>query len=447
MKKTITLFNIWVIILSAVDLSANIDNLSNMSAEWIRTGNRNAATDAADIVIYNPAGLTELKDGLVINIGNQSLFREPTHRFSTGTGVRNHEQDKGDLFIPNIYAAYKDDDWSVFGGFYIPGGGAVVDYPDGSITTYRIGSQIVQESYGLVAQMEVLGMVPPGTSQLPGLFEFYHEFLEASSAYYTFTLGSAYKINDLISIAAGIRYINANNTIEAGLKLKNNLDGSRMRFQVDIEDTADGFGWILGVNINPSKKLNIGIHYETRVILGLETEVNKDDLGLFVDGEKKRRDFPGMIGIGVGYDFSQKLYGEFNTSYWFQEECDWGRDPETGREFSDMAGDAFSFGCTFSYLVSKSFLFSIGATYTEFMWNDMKKYYTGNLGAYEVLYSDNWHFGTGFAYDITDHIKFNFAIGRTIWDDVDFRDRELDNMVLNTENKTTALALGLEFCY
>ncbi|MBL0095221.1 MAG: hypothetical protein IPP46_01100 [Bacteroidetes bacterium] len=58
---------------------AQHDNLSNLSAEWVRTPARNAATDASDIVVYNPAGLVRLNNGFHINVGNQSLFRKPSH--------------------------------------------------------------------------------------------------------------------------------------------------------------------------------------------------------------------------------------------------------------------------------------------------------------------------------------------------------------------------------
>ena len=50
---------------------AQHDNLSNLSAEWVRTPARNAATDASDIVVYNPAGLVKLNNGFHINLGNQ----------------------------------------------------------------------------------------------------------------------------------------------------------------------------------------------------------------------------------------------------------------------------------------------------------------------------------------------------------------------------------------
>lgn len=41
-----------------------MDNLANMSAKWIRSNARNAATDGADIVNYNPAGLVKMNDGV-----------------------------------------------------------------------------------------------------------------------------------------------------------------------------------------------------------------------------------------------------------------------------------------------------------------------------------------------------------------------------------------------
>jgi hypothetical protein len=76
MRLRILIAAVSVFFICAGDLFANIDNLSNMSAEWIRTGNRNAATDAADIVVYNPGGITELPDGFQVNIGNQTMIRK-----------------------------------------------------------------------------------------------------------------------------------------------------------------------------------------------------------------------------------------------------------------------------------------------------------------------------------------------------------------------------------
>ena len=48
-------------------LAGGVDNKTNWSAEYIRTLNRNAATDYADIAAYNPAGTVKLDEGFIIN--------------------------------------------------------------------------------------------------------------------------------------------------------------------------------------------------------------------------------------------------------------------------------------------------------------------------------------------------------------------------------------------
>jgi long-chain fatty acid transport protein len=422
LMKKVVLVAVIFSFLGAGDLFANIDNLSNMSVEWIRTGNRNAATDAADIVIYNPGGITQLPDGLQVNIGNQTLIRKPKHTYDLGMGSQSHEQDDVDWLLPNVYVTYNKDNWALFGGYYIPGGGAVVDYPNGSITTDMIG----------------MNMIMGGAVQ-----GFDDDFLEAESIYNTLTFGGAYQINERISVALGLRYMFIENNTKAGLTGINDLGGGnvvRTRLKVDIDDEADGFGFIAGVNVNLTPDLNLGVQYLSRVALDLETDVNRDDLGMFVDGSESPRDYPGMLGLGLGYDFSDKLYGEINYSYWFQEEADWGRDA-AGRDISGMAGDAQAVGIAVSYKFTPTILASAGTTYTDFMWDDIDGYYQANLGSYEVLYTDNWHLGCGVAYEFRKNMKVNLALGSTIWDDKDLSNTMIPGEI-KTENSTTTIAIG-----
>jgi long-chain fatty acid transport protein len=428
MRLGILIVAVTVFFLGAGDLLANIDNLSNMSPEWIRTGNRNAATDAADIVVYNPGGVTELPDGFQVNIGNQSLMRKPTHSYNLGMGSESHQQDENDWFLPNVYITYNKDDWAVFGGYYIPAGGAVADYPDGSITTDMIGVS--------------LAMSP--------LFDAYDsEYLEADSVYHTLHLAGAYKINDMVSASIGLRYISVENNIKAGLRGLN-LGGGMMPttdLDVDITEEGDGMGVIAGVNLNLTASLNLAMQYQSKVGLDLKTSVGEDDISplgfnLFTDGEENPRDLPGMFGIGLGYDFSDKLYAEINYSYWFQKECDWGKDA-SGRDIADLAGDTQSAGITVSYRFIPALLASAGLTYTDFLWNDMDAYYEANLGSYEVLYTDNWHIGCGIAYTFKNNVTLNLALARTIWDDADLTNSQLPGVKIKTNNETTIIALGV----
>jgi long-chain fatty acid transport protein len=417
-----------VFLIGIGNLYANIDNLSNMSAEWIRTGNRNAATDAADIVVYNPGGVTELPDGFQVNVGNQTMIRKPTHSYDLGMGQESHTQDGIDWLLPNLYVTYNKDKWAIFGGYYIPGGGAVVDYPDGSITTDMIG----------------MGLV--GSPFFDGYTD---ESLKADSVYHTVQLGGGYEINDMVSAAIGFRYIFVKNTIEAGLTGLTDAGGGTIvptDLAVDISEKGEGVGMIAGINLNLTPSLNLALQYQSKVALDLKTSVDRDDISplgfdLFTDGEKNPRDLPGMLGIGLGYDFSDKLYGEINYSYWFQKDCDWGKDAQ-GRDIADLAGDTHSMGITLSYRFTPALLASVGATYTDFLWNDMEAYYEANLGSYEVLYTDNWHLGCGIAYNLTKDVRFNFSLARTIWDDANFTNSNLPGVTIKTNNETTVIALG-----
>ena len=148
------------VVLLCAPLPAQMDNLTNLSVEWMRMPARNAASDSADIVVYNPAALVRLADGFHLNIGNQSLMRKPSHTydFGFGAGERSFGQDGIDAFLPNFYAAYSKDKWALYGGVYISGGGAVVDYPEGSIST------------DLVALMVQMSPVLDESGQPTGIF-------------------------------------------------------------------------------------------------------------------------------------------------------------------------------------------------------------------------------------------------------------------------------------
>ena len=442
------------VLLMASDLLANIDNLSNMSVEWMRTGNRNAATDRADAVIYNPGGITELPDGVSINIGNQSMKREPQHSYNLGAGEQSFEQDGNDPFLPNIYGAYNKDNWAVWGGIYIPGGGAVVDYPNGSITTNALIPMGIAE--GIATQAGDLTLTPT----IFGGFTVSDTKLEAESIYLTATLGGTYEVNDMVSVAFGMRYIDADKNIKGGAKIESadvspggindQLVGAGLsNIDIDMDQEADGFGFILGLNANPTDKMNVGIQYQSRVELDFKATQNKTvSPALTVipaDGTKERRDLPAMLGLGVGYDISDKIYVEVNYSYWFQEDADWGK-TKAGKDISDMAGDTQSYGATATYKWTPAIATSVGAVYTDFLWNDRDGYYQANIGSYEVLYTDNWQVCGGVSWQVNDTVELTASLARTLWDDATLQ-TAIPNVKVETENASTILSLGANLTF
>jgi len=430
----------------AGSLLAQIDNLTNMSAEWMRTSNRNAATDATDIVVYNPAATVLLSEGFHLNISNQSLFRKPQHTFDLGfgKGKQTFEQDKADPFLPNLFAAYRKDKWSVNAGIYVPGGGATADYPNGSLTTELISLQ-TRFAYNL-----------QGADYTTTI----NQSLKASSYYLAFALGGAYAVNDMFSVSLGVRYLTCRNLTKAGTTLSGSLTGllPDAPLLVDTRENATGFGGIVGVNVKPNDKWNIGLHYETAVKLDFKTKINKDDLGFATDGALNRRDLPANFNAGISYKLTPALMAEVDFNYYFQEDADWNETYLPGNEvktkWADMAGNCYTTGVALLYDVNKKLQVSAGTSWTKFLYNNKEGYYTG-LGAFEVLKNDNLTLNFGGAYRVCNHARFNLALGTTLWKDQSIKSLQIEALqpyspdpnakpIVGTQNNAIFIALGFD---
>lgn len=414
------------LLLPADETAAQIDNLTNMSAQWVRTSNRNAATDAADIVVYNPGGLPFLGDGFHLSLSNQTLFRRPRHELDLGPSAVQFEQDSDDWLLPSVYMAYVRRDWAFFGGVYVPGGGATVKYPQGSVNTQMIGLALT--SLGLAAG-------------------FRDDSLEAGSLYLATTVGAARALGERVSLAAALRYLHARNTLEAEATFIDFAQsGTDQTLRIDVEETADGFGGVFGMHLRPAEGLDIGLRYESRVELEFETELHQDDFELRVPGQKSRRDFPAMLGLGASYALTPSVRAEADFNWFFQKQADWGQDA-VGRDYAELAGDCYSAGGALAYAVNEKLLLSGGALYTKFLWDDIDGYYT-SLGAFEVLYSDNVNLGAGLAYRLSDATRLNLGVAWTIWADetIGLQLAQPFGLAIdvNTENTTRLLSVGLD---
>jgi long-chain fatty acid transport protein len=437
---------VWVAVAAAAlfflsaPLPAQMDNLTNLSVEWMRMPARNAASDSADIVVYNPAALVRLGEGFHLNIGNQSLLRKPSHTydFGFGAGKRSFSQDGIDPFLPNLYAAYTKDKWAVYGGLYISGGGAVVDYPEGSIATDLVALMVQMSPV-----LDELGQ-PTGYSYgdiYPGTRD---QYLKASSYYLTGTLGGAYAFTDALSASFGLRYISAVNKTKLGLTLTASpLDYPDQPLAFDSQDKANGMGVVFGVHFAATPKLDLSAHYESKVKLDFETTVNKDEFGLAQDGDKFRRDLPAVLYLGAGYRWSGKLQMLVDFNYYFQTAADWGTtlvaDRETG--WSEIAGDCYAAGVGLAYELSERLRLSAGTVFTKFLFKDKEAYYE-RLGEFEAPKGDNWNSGIGLAYKACNRLTVNLALGATLWKQETIKRLIIQEQTVEVKAHAYSIAIG-----
>ena len=201
MRKLFTL--IIGTIISGSLLAGGLVTNTNQSAAWVRLPARNASIET-DAVYYNPAGLMKMNNGLHFSLSNQSIWqkRKVTSDYpylNKGTYIGSV---KAPLF-PSVYAAYKMDKLAIFAGFNPIGGGGGATYEDGLPSFEMSQSDLVPMLAGIPYNATAYRM---------------DVFFKGSSTFLGFQGGLSYKINDFISVAAGLRYVSANNTYEGYLK-------------------------------------------------------------------------------------------------------------------------------------------------------------------------------------------------------------------------------------
>jgi long-chain fatty acid transport protein len=427
--KKLLLLSLLLIIVTGGELFSQMDNLSNMSARWVMSNTRNAATDGTDIVNYNPAGVVRLSEGFHINVSNQTMFRKPEHSFNLGTGEKSYGQQGIDPFLPNLYFSFRKNNWAVSSGTYISGGGATANYPDGSFNTTLLG-------------YSKLGAATPAV--YTSVTEMY---LKASSFYLTVPLAFSYAINEKLSISAGARYIEGINKTEAGLTLGGSMvSAPNTTLAADYKENASGFGGVFGIFYQPVSKLNLSIHYETMVKLDFETKDNSGSYVISPDGHKSRRDLPAALCTGVSYDISEKLTAAADFNYFFQKDANWGNitSPADGLSYdaSKAAGNCYTAGLGFTYKLIPALNLSAGCKYTSFQYDNIELYYT-KLGLYEVVKYNNLNFGLGASYILSDKFRIDLGMGRTFWNDKDINSLA-GHVPVSITDKGYVVAIGVE---
>lgn len=422
--------------MNAAELSAQIDNLANLSPEYVRTGARNAATDAPDAAVYNPAGLTNLNDGFHISVGNQSLFRKPSHEYDLGLGegTKKFTQDGADWFLPNIYGAWKKNSLSVFGGFYISGGGATANYPKGSINTDLISMMALMQAQGAYQSTK-------------------DQYLEASSAYSTYFAGVALRPVSKLSLAMSAKLVSAKNSTKAGVTMFSSpLELPDAPLAVNYDETATGFGLAFSANYQVAEPLLVTVRYETNVELDFETSTEADDLGIAADGTKSRRDLPGILAIGIKADLNEKLSVMADFNHYFQKNADWATTTDfEGNEvnWSDLAGDASLYGISIEYRITDKLSASLGSVYTLFDYPEKDMYFT-KAGAFETVIDDNISLNTGLKYTMNEKFAFNVGFMQNIWEK-DVKVKALNAYPLDvdvtTNNSMSTFALGVNMTF
>lgn len=387
-------------------------NKSNRSVEYMGILARNAATDGADIATYNPAGTVQMADGLHLSASLQYLIEK---EYETSFLGETYASDEPSM-IPSLFAVYSQDQWAGFLAVDVPVGGGKVDYKDGNFTSFSVG-QMVASLTGL-----------PLTSH----------FVEAESMGIAYTIGGAYQITDMISASLGVRYIDASTEMKGGA-----VNGP-LESEIEFEAEADGWGGIIGLDITPNDKTNIGIKYATKTELEYDYTVKEGDriLGAIgiVDGDKKNDDLPAELALGYSYQATPKLRCELGFNYYFNTDADLGG--TTLRDgLEDHIDDSWEVGLGGAFAISDAFQVTLGYLYTSIGVDpeDSSKFLP-DLDAHTL--------GAGLKWMATPQMAVNFVLGNVFYSGDSYVDNSLGMPIeIEYEKNIPFVAAGIQYSF
>ncbi|MFW5656572.1 MAG: OmpP1/FadL family transporter [Bacteroidota bacterium] len=325
---------------------------TNQSAQFVRLLSRNASTQI-DAVYFNPAGLAHLSDGLHFSLNNQSIFQEKTVK--TTFPLLNSNSYIGDVtvpFFPSFFGVYKKSNLAISFGFGPNGGGGSAEYSTG-LPSFEMPVSV------LPGMISALGI--PTTEYTADIS------FDGSSVYWGAQFGASYALNDLFSLAGGVRLIMAKNTYEGHIRnvMINptypaldytgdfvpapaffNAIGqpvyAAMTSDMEVDATQSGtaFTPFFGANINIENKLNIGLKYEMNTNLELTNESGpgQDAGGMFLNDSSFRSDIPAILAVGIEYMVMDGFRVSASYNSYFDKNADWeGREEFVDKNLYEIA--------------------------------------------------------------------------------------------------------------
>ncbi len=412
--------------------ASGIENKVSWSAEFVRTvGNRNAATDSADIAAYNPAGLVKLEDGAYLNVSTQVMYTESENEVN---GISFDSETTS--LVPGVFSVYKNGAWAGFLTLTIPGGGGNVDFDEGNGTTYEIGRQLM-----FLANSKLSAESVPRSYFYDGISS---QSLEAEHFVVGVTLGGSYQLNDILAIAMGMQYVTANKNAKGKIAIdaSNALTGVNgdLQGRIEYEQTAQGYAGVIGICLFPNENLTIGARYETITKLRYDTDVKDDNLGILAasgitNTTKVDRDLPAYIALGTSYSFTSTVRVEASFNYYFNENADWdGLENSADNGFD--AGFMLEYSLTTSLKVSAGYLYTNTAIDSEAISREALQLNANSVGGgFQYQFGENLTTNVGFYY------SFYHETSRT----TDIGGLGLDTYRENYDKALTNVAVGIQY--
>ena len=316
---------------------ASIDHIQNYTAEYNANMAQQAAISPTTSAYYNPAGIMRLENGTYFTGGVQLAFGKETMRYDTNAGEGNRYDANLLAPIPNFALIKKDDNRAYFWTFGGIAGGGDLKYEDGVA-----GIKVLEDGFGSIP---TIGPLLKGAKDNGS-------WAEGENMYAQTTLGTAWNINNKLSMSVAGRVVYGWRNLDAhldadiildkdklshitGKKIPTDITLNDVTADIEAERTAWGFGGQIGLNYVANDTWNFAMRYDTKVKMEFEADTKSRpytnkfvpgaSLGFemffpqYADGAKYRRDLPAILALGASQKVTDKWTMFYGANYYFNE--------------------------------------------------------------------------------------------------------------------------------
>ena len=417
-------------LLVSTALAGNLSTLSTFSARYLSHLNRNATTDV-DGGAYNLAGQAFGHEGFSMMLANQTWIRLERLSFRADPDSEriNYDATNGIPAIPSFNLNYNHGDWGVYFMGGVPGGGGAT-FADG----HPLYEQFEGLALGVARDLAPTMNVPPEAitdvqAQDGGV-------VVAKAMVIGLTWGGYYKVTDYLSVGAGVRYIDGQYSYRAdGIYDIINEDlGVLMEYPavVDSVHTAHGFGYMVGMHLQPTKDLSFALQYQSNTALKYVYDTAEDSTGLFPDGGGIRKDIPPTLATGLSYQLTDDFQISSSWTIYFNTFSKQGLNDQ-GQKNTDGYRTGYEGGLGLEYRVLEPLKIRAG-----FLFNRASH-------KLEALSSLSWSFdhfvvGAGLTWECLDWLDLTVGVAQMMPNGGLSQDESIDFLV-----RRTAMAVELGF--
>lgn len=295
--KKITLIGLGALMGLSAQAGGMLTN-TNQNVAFNRMMSREASI-GIDGVYSNPAGVAFLPEGIHLSVNWQTAIQSRTVKNEyapfayNANNTSNEREFKGKAFapvLPSVQFAYNFKDWSLQANFALGGGGGKCEFDNGLGSFERIvantGLGVTQLAAGIdeaSQKLSALGIKDPGLSKLfksPAYT--YDSYMRGSQFFWNISLAGAYKVNENLAVAAGLRGVIAKanyygyvkDITVSGVPLSMVIDKTKpnsANIELNCDQSGVGFTPFIGVDVKTGQ-FNFSAKYEFKTRLRLKNK-------------------------------------------------------------------------------------------------------------------------------------------------------------------------------